>query len=326
MSSQKSVVRKNTGMRILRVLLWGLLIFFFIRGVIVSLRPDPTKEVNDTIENFQAELVSFQETDNEILAFAENFAVNYMTYEQENEADYVSRVSQYASKHVVSAVSDMRFSGRNSTVLYSKAYRKEEYSKNQYNVWVLLTVQYDYTERNTTTEEATEGEGSSLFIERTVTESTILKIPVYANKQNYIIEDVPLFVNDDIKDGSLEFVSFSGKEAGRTIAAEIETSLNNFYKAYYEYTQNVINYYLTPTADPSQFIGLNGRVSFQSIGSLSVYYTDPEKQDDNYTVIVTVVVTDKNGMELKQNFNLQMQYKDGQYHIGRMDTRTTSLK
>ena len=51
-------LRKNTLLRIGRALLWIMLIFFFVRGIIVTFRPDTLTEAQQVISDFKKELIT----------------------------------------------------------------------------------------------------------------------------------------------------------------------------------------------------------------------------------------------------------------------------
>ena len=69
----------------------------------------------------------------------------------------------------------------------------------------------------------------------------------------------------------------------------------------------MIDYYLDPQADPAQFLGLSGRVTFKEISNIQVYAT---AHDQEFLVLVTVNVLDKTVRFLPQNYHLQMVYRD----------------
>jgi len=308
------VLRKNTVFRILRVVLWLALGFVFLRGVAVSLRPDPVLEVNAAITAFKADFSGYQEQDNEVLAFAQSFAVNYMTYSAGAEQDYTNQLGRYAAPGVANA--GYRFaSGTSATVTYAQAYRKEAYSPTQTDVWVLLTVEYHSKLQS----------ADGITTEQTITENATLKVPVAMRDNLYIVEDFPAFVNDSNKQSEYSTAAFrGGGECDKTTGEAVSLALSNFYKAYYESEQSVINYYLAPDAKQADFTGLNGRVSFDKIANIRVYYAD-ESRSNRFVAVLTVQVTDKNGVKMSQNFHVQLVFRDNQYYVQSMDTRNFNL-
>ena len=80
-------LRKNSMLRAGRILLWIMLSFFFIRGVIVTFRPDTLTEAQQVISDFKKDLVTEKKLNNEVLSFAQNFVYEYLTYTAGEEKD-----------------------------------------------------------------------------------------------------------------------------------------------------------------------------------------------------------------------------------------------
>jgi len=310
---QVYIIRKNTGLKVLRFTVWIMLVVILVRGILVSLRPDPTAEIHKTIATFKSEFTGYQEKDNEILAFAQNFAVQFLSYESSGEANYIERIRPYCTEAIVNA--GYKFpAGTSAKVTYANAYRKKEYSSTQTDVWVLLTVEYTSKQLS----------NDGIITEENAIESTTVKIPVKMNSNRYIVEDLPAFVNDNMKISGHQAVQYSGRECSSDITEAIKTALTNFYKAYYEQAQEVINYFLAPNADASQFVGLNNRVAFDRVDTIRVYYKN-ETATTDFVVILTLSITDKNGVKVNQNFHLDVILKDNQYYVVQMNTRNTNL-
>lgn len=305
------VMRKNTALKIGRCAIWLLLSCIFLRGAITSLRPDPTAEVNRTIQDFKSELTQLKEADGEILAFAQNFAVKYFSYSSEGEAEYLDGLKQFASTTVTTGSGFKIPYGMSCRVLYANAYRKTQQSENQFDVWVSLLLEYTSKTQNE--------EGG--YTTQTTEEETILKIPVLAIEGQYIVEDVPVFVNDSTTLKSYASQPFRGTECDSNTRDAIRLSLTNFFTSYYRDKQSVINYYLSPSADAENFVGLNGRVAFEKIHSMTACYKS-EGISNQFVVLASVGVRDKNGMSFLQNYHLEMEYRDKQYYIQSMNTKT----
>lgn len=306
------ILRKNTFFKVLRFIIWSMLFFFFVRGVIVSIRPDPTAKVNSIIKEFQANLSTYQNQNGEILAFAQNFVKEYMTYQAGEEFDYIDRLKPYATDTITNTA--YRFpGGSTSTVLYAEAYKQTQYSPTQYDVWVMTTTAY------TTRLVSDDGVASEEQTEDTV----ILKVPVSISGNRYIVEDFPAFVADNQK-ADYEKIVYSGKESTAEIKNAVELALTNFFTAYYESDQSVIDYYLSPNADRSKFIGLKGRMVFEEIEELRVYSNENSTTD--FFALVTLSVKDRNNAVMIQHYNLNIVYKDKQYYVLDMDVRSTNLK
>lgn len=307
------VMRKNTVLMIGRFFIWLFLGFIFLKGVIVSVRPDPTAEVNKTIQVFESNLNQLQGVDSEVLAFAQNFAAQYFTYEAGQEAAYAENLKAFASKAVTGAGYKFPY-GSSCRVLYASAYKKDRVSESQYNVWVSLTLEYT----------ATNNTDAGGYMVSTSQAQTIIKVPVMSVGGRYIVEDLPVFANDSLILDGYTVQPYSGQECDGATRDAIRQSLSNFFAAYYHDKQSVINYFLAPSADPNDFIGLNGRVNFERINSINAYYKS-EVQTNRYIVLANIAVSDKNGMILPQSFNLEVLFKDKQYYVEKMNTKIHNL-
>ena len=51
--TEEYIMKKNTGMKVLRVLFWIILIFIFIRGVASIFKTDTQKEAEQLIQDFK---------------------------------------------------------------------------------------------------------------------------------------------------------------------------------------------------------------------------------------------------------------------------------
>lgn len=285
--------------KVLRIVFWVILITFFIKGVFVSLRKDPTDEINRTIQEFKNNWNNNQARETEILAFAQNFTREYLTYTGKNEAEFIKRITPYVSQNVLRN----NFSFSNSAeAVYVQAYKIQDYSNYQKDVFVLADVSYQAPAQTS--------------------EQIILKVPVASIDGHYIIEDLPVFVNDNIKIAQYANNGVSGTDIGTDETNAVKKSLANFFKSYYEDEQNVINYYLTKDANPSDFMGLNGRVKFGEIKNIKCHSTADSLE---IICIVTVSAVDKNGVAMPQNYNLRLIKLDNMYYIKSMETRTSNL-
>jgi len=303
--------QKDTGRKVLRVILWAVLIFIFASGTLALARPDPVGEMQRRQDTF---IRQQQEQENllfEITSFAQNFAQEYLSYEAGRIDDYIRRVSPFVSNHLTfSGIQNFRHTAR---ATYVQAYRVEQYSANQYDVFIRAIIEYlPGPAAGTDTEAA---------IER---ETTALKVPVRVLAPGaYIVEDYPVFIA--VPGGYLHNpVPFSGQEVDRTVNAEIERVLVNFLQIYYEHNQTRIDFFLSPRANNAAFRALNGRYTFHRLDNLRSF-RDPERPD-HILSLVTITILDRNGQQLTQRFNLLLHHDDDRYLIVDKDTRVVDLR
>lgn len=361
--SEEYIMKKNSGLKAARIVFWGMLIFFFVRGVLLIFRPDDSEQVRQTIENFRQEFGSYKDANEEVLGFAENFAKEYLTYEVKGESDYKKRLEPYVSSQILSLgdIVDMK---ENARVTYARAYRKEEYAPNRFDVYVLAEVEYlsgEQTEKapavpvpavseeagtDPPPEELQEEESQQELTAPVITppvqpsvtvgtqeqgetivkiyRQTTLKVPVFRTEEGaYVIESLPAFVVDARKDEAYSAKEYQGTGVAEAVTKEIQTSLGNFLGAYYEQDQSVIDYYLDKNADKEKFRSLQGRFRLVQIDNLKCY----QEEGADIICIVTFRIRDSmNEAVLRQQMNITVRKDGSQYYVLDMNVRTGNLK
>lgn len=317
--TEEYVLKKNTGMKVLRIILWVMLVFIFFKGIIsIFQKEDGIDEVALIISNFRQEFSDFKDENEELMSFAENFGREYLTYSIDQKDDYYSRISQYASSVVCNNTQLVDFNA-NASCLYINAYRKEEYAPNQYDVYVYAVVEYSRQILNE--------DGQTYSTETTQAETT-MTVPIYSSGDGkYLVEDIPRYVTDTaVSDAVYTQSNYGGTSINdETVIDTVSTSISNFLTSYYTAEQSVIEYYLSSTADKERFRGLQGRYEFVKIDTLNCYYN----ADQSITAVVNFYITDTcNGALLYQEFNvlLKVDQDTGRYYILDMNTRSKNIR
>jgi hypothetical protein len=316
--------RKKAPMLFLRVLLWGMLGFIFLRGVITSLRPDTAGEALRVISDFRAEFSGYKELDSELLGFAEGFAFDYLKFTAGEEADYRERLLRYAARTFTDTMYIRFTAGTEAQPLYVRAYRKEIYSPTQFDVYVIAEVLYTWSE-NIEVERTDENRAGIETHYYSEPERITLRIPVAFNNNRYIVEGFPAFVSDEIKLNEYTLTAFSGREVSREKRDDVFEFVSNFFTAYYSERQSVIDNYLAPDAERHRFIGLGGQLEFIKLeGTSNVYYPN---QNDRTPLIASIVLTvrDKVGNTITQNFMVTLIERDGRYYVRQLDVRINNV-
>lgn len=289
-------LRKNTLLCVGRAILWIMLIFFFVRGVIVTFRPDTLTEAQQVISDFRKELVTEKKLNNEVLSFAQNFVYEYLTYTAGEEKDYKERLKQYITS--TSNVSDTEIYKGAQKAVYVQAYRMEQLDKEHFDVYVLAEVQYEYYREQEATQESAE---------------TRLKVPVLSRDGEMVVDGLPMFVNDNTLLEDYQILEYSGQAADEQTAAGAGMAVTSFLKAYYEQDE-------TQDADRSKFIGLDGRYTFDRMQSVRCY-----QEESMIVCIAEYKISDVvNGAKRWQKVRLNVvRGSDGKYYIQSMSARTT---
>lgn len=305
------VLRQNRGMKVARIVFWVMLIFIFIRGVATIFKPDNDDVVKKLIQDFKADYSEFSNQNAEVMAFAQCFAKEYLTYQVRGETDYKQRLTPYVtSAFLNNAINDCKGTAR---ATYVEAYRVEEYSENQVDVYVLAEMEY---------ESRILGEDGRTYTTEISTSQIVLKVPVYMQDNFYIVENLPLMVTDSQLLTGYKVPEYTGTALSEEKTDKVTISVKNFLKAYFEQDDSVINYYLSGIADKEDFSGLDGRFSFIEIETINCY----QEEGGDIICLVTFKIKDtENNVEMLQKINLFMQESGGKFYINSMDTRTGNL-
>lgn len=285
-SEKEYVIKKTTHMKITRCVLWFMLGFIFLRGVISCLHVDKTAEINGLIQDFKSEFYSTKDTSNEILSFAQNFTYEYLTYDVDGKESFINRISPYASKKVVGIENIYDFKSK-CEVIYAAAYKTEKISEYQVDVFVRATIKYtiyDVQEDNSTN-----------IVNRL--KEVVVRVPVSVGKKGYAIEDLPVFVNDTMFDESNCTSTCPGSEID---SEQYEETVKNFLKAYCGADQSVLDYFST---DASKFYCLNGSYEFVKLNNLNTF----QCEDNSVVCAVTYQIRDViNSAILTQKVSLKI--------------------
>lgn len=308
--SDAYVMKKNTGMKIMRVILWIILAFVFVKGIFSIFQRDKTEVMEQMIQDFKENYSDFTSQNEEVTAFAQNFVREYLTYEVRGEEEYKERLKQYvAANFFRESVLDFKASAE---AIYVNAYRMEDYSGMQKDVYVQAEVQY--------VKRVLQQDGQT-YTEEYSRKPITLKVPVYCAEGAYVIESVPLVVSDSVYLEQYAPEDYYNTAVSEEEAAAIRLSVENFLRAYCEQDKSVINYYLDSSADKSEFEGLEGRFTYQEISKIRSY-----QYNGIIICLVEFKIQDKgNDAVMLQKINLTMRETGGKYYIESMDTRTGNI-
>lgn len=308
--SEGYVLKKNTAMKVLRCILWLLLLFVFVRGVFSIFRQDKEQQVEALIRDFKQNYSTFTNQNEEVMAFAQNFAKEYFTYETRGEEAYKARLASYVSEDFFAkSVFDFK---ADAEVVYAKAYRLEDYSENQKDVYVLLEVAY--TKHML--------EDGKAYQTKSETSLITLKVPVYCQEAAYAVECVPMIVTDANNLEAYTAGEYSGTSLPETQQAAMETFIGNFLKAYVEQDASIISYYLDSAVDKTLFAGLDGRFMFAGLEGLKCY----QLSNGDILCLAEYSVQDAvNDAKVLQKINISVKNTGEKYYITEMNTRIGNL-
>ena len=304
-------LKSATGIRVARYVLWILIGFLLVRGIVSILRPNPINTILNSQKNFEAKLSKESLLESRAFSFAENFSKEYFNLYFGNAEDYTNRLSKYMDKSIIDTLDKKGY----MVTDYVKAYSLERYSENQVDVFVYSKVQIRVEKPGQ--EKIQDVNKRQYDIHQ---KDVYIKVPIYYNNAgNMIVEDAPLFVsgpevvNYNLKD------SYLGEEiADNNTTNLIKDSLNQFLKAYYQEGQTQVDYFLK---DPGSIKAVASDNKFNGIESIRVVVLDTNK----YKAIVEYKV-ESSGKNLKQKINIDLVFEGDKYLIKNMNTRTFNIK
>lgn len=285
-------IKSKVPTKIAKYILWVLISFIVIRGVIACLRPDPTKkiyeDVNGKIEASQQDISK----EDIVSAFAETFTKEYLTYTAGQTDEYRLRLEQFMTKESITTLIDNLTS--DSKAINITAISIVRVDNDKFNVDVQAKVLYQAGEKD-----------------------RFVRVPVIVREDKCIIDDVPLFIARP-ELAKIDEAGFEGDLAEADVTREVESMLKNFFKVYASGEDGEIKYYLTD--DSAEISGLGGSFTFKSLSDLRVFIK--AESNDEFIAMANYFIEDNDSKQaIKQRVRLDIKYKDNRYYINKMDTR-----
>ncbi len=309
---KKYTLQKNTGMKVLRIILWVMLVFIFLRGIVSIFRPNTKDEVTAMITDFKENYNQFTSQNSELMSFAQNFTKEYLTYTARGETEYKNRLMPYVSSGLLNST-NINDCAADAEATYVEAYKIEVYSECQADVYVLANMEYS--------NRILEDDGQT-YTTQITKDQLILSVPIFYKNGAYIVEDVPLMVTDSVKMDDYAAEVYSGTSLSDAAQKEVSLSVDNFLKAYCEQDESVIDYYLGSKADKTKFTGLHGRFLYLGIDNIRCYQ---ETGEDIVCLVEFRIQDEINGVKMLQKINLSISKSGGKFYINDMNTRTGNL-
>lgn len=307
--AKESKLKTNTLPKVIKIILWSFLGLIFVRGCGTFLKPDPVAAIKKENASAIAEFSKTSILENEAFSFSENFARDYFTHEAKDDKALKDKISKY----VIPGMLDNIKVGGKITATYTKAYKSEMISQSQIDVYVYAELEYVVLKQVQPNPQQIQFD--------TIYNHVNIKIPLAFNSNKFVVEDLPVFVEDNEKQ-NVSVKSYNGTSASAADETAIDGALTQFFKAYYELPQEQINYFLASKDLESKIIGLNKRYLLNKIQSIKSF-NDVTK--DKFLALVTLEIKDINGDTVTQNFNVKIVKKDYKYYISKLSTRIINI-
>ena len=280
-------LKKMAVLRVLRALLWGMLLFVTIRGITAMIKPDQTNKVLERLGSVEAGTRLEIQQNAEVLRFAEAFVREWETYTSEEE--FKSRLYPYVVPEVLELQNLHDFTGT-TKVVRANAYRMKQYASGQFDVFVEAASTHTRVAATTETVagnsseiEGKEGKSKGKATEKaaekvtetearldTVESTRVLKVPVQITEEGkYIVEGVPLYVDDQ------EYWPEKYQKTDVPLAviedvSKYQETITNYLKAYYSESRSVMEYYLSAEAEKEDLYGFLEAGEMELAGTVEV--------------------------------------------------------
>lgn len=306
--------------RIGRIVLWILVIFLMLRGIGSVLKADSATATQEVISQFEQNKDYKNRVEKEAAAYAEMFALEYMTYSGNNE-DYNTRIRKFTDFDLTGGTYNDK-----TEAITSESYLVSWIDTNKVSVDCRIKVRYTIKAQKQVQAIA---DGVSSETTPTIAQTssitiadTYLRIPVTELNGKYIVEDYPVFITALEKSEQPKKESSTGDEVTGDIKKQIQAVVSSFLKAYCTGNDVEISYYMANSN--TQVKGLNKRYVLKDLKQ-EAFTVNKIGSSDKYFVTVEFNVIDSiNNQVFKQGMELSVINQNGKYLIEKFDAKLKS--
>lgn len=287
MKPKISKIKSDAPLKIVRIVLWFMIIFIFLRGVIAILNSNDTAKQRQELETYMQQKTMQETAKNTAIGFAENFIRDYLTDTGERDSDYAYRMSKYVAEGL-----NIESPGIECKVKTVNTLETSFADEMDAVVTVLATVAYEKTEKTFT-----------------------IKVPLHIADGRCAVYELPQIVPAaDKAEVDVYAKEYTGTEVSDAAKKEIKPVLESFFATYYSGNENELSYYITEKFPYKH--GLNGDIEFDEIDAFRVYF---DSASGEYSAMAALTISDGN-LRLKQNIYLTLSNADGRYYIDNIST------
>lgn len=266
----------------LRILLWSILIFLLLRGIISIFTVDSIDKQREKTEQFMLQTTAEELSKARTMAFAESFIQEYYTNSGESDDEYQKRVKAYLASGV-----NVQNPGKTKTkVLQVNAVNATYATDSIINVDIMAMVEYPKR-----------------------TKLLEMMIPIEIQGDACAVVGLPQLIPQS---GTLDVYAYAAEIQGSVSKSkkdEIEEVLDSFFKTFFAGNASELSYYITDTFPYKK--GLDGIVEYDSIDTLRIG-TGDEAESGEYHVQANIITVDE-GRKLPQTYYLKIEQSDRLY-------------
>lgn len=299
-SPERLMTIKTTGLRrVGKVLLWVLVSFLLIKGVVSILDNRDQDEILRTIDEYRSAAEQREVARAGAAAFAENFVFEYYSFDGQLNNDYAARIGRY----LASTVNISRPMGTNTAteVLSAKTTKISFVDEDRMGIDVSAKVRY--TAIGNITGGAIEDKDLNLHV------------PVAYKDGKYAVDAAPIFIPQEDAADVEGAQAYSGTEVSQAEKQELRKVLESFLVTYYEGNDQEVSYYISKDSPIKH--GLNGSFAFGGVKRMSAYNLE---QQGKYLVDTAVTVSD-NGQEIEQHLYIYLSKEGDKIYIDEITAR-----
>lgn len=300
----------------LRLLLWTILLFVFLRGLAAIAFPADIErlynELSQTITAVDNRTIPMQEA----IAFAESFAMEFFTYKAGGGEDYKKRMGSYCNSRLISDMCDGISLRGSARAVYASAIEVVPYSDTQQDITVLVVTDY-------TTEQPTMVDGREELQQVMVAATAYLTVPVYLSPSGYLVEDMPMITAPPPIATDYELREFTGIACDDQTKQQVSIMLGDFFQTLYSEGQQRIDYYLTDDANKQHLREIQGTMRFSRVEAVSVYNG---AIPGDYLAIVLLRLEDISGTPVKQRMNVSLSSSGSRLYVRDINLRSHNIK
>jgi len=290
---------------ILKVIIWGFIIFVSVVGVYNLVVPRPPQIIEERV------VLDISPVEGETAqAFARTFAKEYFTFTKD-KTEYQARLEPFLLN---TSLVNFDYRDVESEVLDAIVWSVEKLDEAHANI--VVRVEYKTTDNIDKVEEFNiNGEATMISdIQQTI---TFLNVPIVYHEGRFGVDDyVNIVENQNLKVVDYTPEIFTGTGASKEVTDQVKVMLENFFEVYTSGNTVNISYYVDNKSD----LKLQGidNFTFDSIQNLKVFTDEKE----SFKVMVTVKYEEKNiGTLFPSVYLIDVQQSDSQFYITDMVIR-----
>lgn len=295
-------------LKIIRIVLWALIVLIIIRGVVSIIKPNDTQNIISENKKFLEKVENENSLQLRLFSFAEDFTRDYFTRYPINKDDFKNRILKYTTEQLAIDMNNSSY----SEIINVSAFYFEKYSDNQYNISVSARIkQFVLKEGQENVQEDKKAYDNNIITEN-------IKVPIYVDEQGkMMVDSIPMLIAAAEK-SNIKIEEFNAEgESNQEIVKKINDGLNEFFKVYYGGEQTQLDFLL----EKEGIIKVTSSQSkFEKINTTKIY-----KISENEHLVIADINLKSFNNDIKQKVNLTIVKNGDKYLVKQLDTRVSNL-